>query len=348
MQNKKTFLAGLLILWWSTSLAQDPSIIQQYIETYRDIAVAEMQRSGIPASVKLAQGIHETMAGTSDLVRASNNHFGIKCKTGWQGESVTHDDDARGECFRKYDSPSDSYRDHSDFLKKSPRYAFLFNLDPLNYQGWAYGLKKAGYATNPRYPEIIIRLIEEYHLQDYTLIALGRMPAAPGMAALTTAQPGDTPREPVRETTAAVKTAPQPVATVQPAPEQPVYPSGEFKLNETRVIWVTRGTPFLTIATEYNLQLARLFEFNELPVAEAADRDQLIFLQRKRKTGSNNLHIVKAGETLHDIAQAEAIRMESLLELNQLQRWMQPAPGQTLYLTSRAPGRPDLARSTSN
>ncbi len=118
------------------------TIIQDYINTYKDLAIEEMQRTGVPASIKLAQGIHETMAGTSDLVLKSNNHFGIKCKSNWTGESVTHDDDARGECFRKYDSPLDSYRDHSDFLKGSQRYASLFKLDPLDYADWAYGLKK--------------------------------------------------------------------------------------------------------------------------------------------------------------------------------------------------------------
>ncbi len=104
----------------------------------------------------------------------SNNHFGIKCKTGWSGESVRHDDDARQKCFRKYDKAEDSYRDHSDFLKNSQRYAFLFNYDPMDYESWARGLKKAGYATNPKYPQIIIKLIEDYNLNDYTLIALGR------------------------------------------------------------------------------------------------------------------------------------------------------------------------------
>ena len=158
----------------SASRAQNPEAIQNYINTYKDMAIIEMQRTGVPAAIKLAQGIHETMAGTSDLVLSSNNHFGIKCKDTWKGESVVHDDDLRGECFRKYASAIESYRDHSDFLKSSSRYAFLFNLDPTDYEHWAYGLKRAGYATNPRYPQIIISLIEDYHLQDYTMIALGK------------------------------------------------------------------------------------------------------------------------------------------------------------------------------
>jgi flagellum-specific peptidoglycan hydrolase FlgJ len=149
MQTVRLIFLSLLLISSLAGLAQQPEVIRSYIETYRDIAIAEMQRTGVPASIKLAQGIHETTAGTSDLVRKSNNHFGIKCKSNWTGESVSHTDDAPHECFRKYDEPSQSYKDHSDFLKRSSRYASLFNLDPLDYEGWAYGLKKAGYATNP-------------------------------------------------------------------------------------------------------------------------------------------------------------------------------------------------------
>jgi len=112
-------------------IGQDAASIQQYIADYKALAISEMLRTGVPASIKLAQGIHETSAGESELVRKSNNHFGIKCKSSWTGESVTHDDDARGECFRKYEKAEDSYRDHSDFLKNSPRYAKLFSLDPV-------------------------------------------------------------------------------------------------------------------------------------------------------------------------------------------------------------------------
>ena len=140
-----------------TATAQSPEVISNYIATYQSIAISEMQRTGVPAAVKLAQGIHETTAGTSELVKKSNNHFGIKCKSDWTGEKVSHTDDAPHECFRKYDDPLQSYRDHSDFLKSSSRYSSLFKLDPLDYEAWAYGLKKAGYATNPKYPIAFVR-----------------------------------------------------------------------------------------------------------------------------------------------------------------------------------------------
>src|SRR5215831_13504115 len=129
MRKIRIFFLLVLLAACSFVQAQDEGTIRQYIDTYKELAIAEMQRSGVPASITLAQGIHETMAGTSDLVRQSNNHFGIKCRSDWTGESVRHDDDARGECFRKYTTPADSYKDHSDFLKNSSRYASLFTLD---------------------------------------------------------------------------------------------------------------------------------------------------------------------------------------------------------------------------
>ena len=175
MYFKKLLLSLFVFGCISYASAQDEATIRKYIDTYKEIAIKEMQRTGIPASIKLAQGIHETSAGTSVLVLKSNNHFGLKCKTEWTGMSVRHTDDAPNECFRKYDDPVDSYKDQSDYLKNTPRYASLFELDPTDYKSWAYGLKKAGYATNPKYAPIIVKLIEDYNLQDYTMIALGKL-----------------------------------------------------------------------------------------------------------------------------------------------------------------------------
>ncbi len=171
---KKLFVVLAIVLSGKMVSAQTDDQILAYIEKFKDVAVAEMKRTGVPAAITLAQGIHETTAGTSVLVLKSNNHFGIKCKTEWKGESVNHDDDAPQECFRKYTDPIDSYKDHSDFLKNRPYYASLFKLDPMDYKSWAYGLKKAGYATNPRYPQILIKLIEEWDLQEFSYIAMGR------------------------------------------------------------------------------------------------------------------------------------------------------------------------------
>ncbi len=332
MQAVRFYFLTILLTIGFAGLAQQVDVIRNYIETYRDIAIAEMQRTGVPASIKLAQGIHETTAGTSDLVRRSNNHFGIKCKSNWTGESVSHTDDAPHECFRKYDEPSQSYKDHSDFLKGSNRYASLFNLDPLDYEGWANGLKKAGYATNPRYPQIIIKLVETYQLQDYTLIALGKMPPKQDMLAKNGNENNN------EEVVSASVTG-----LIEPKPD---YPSGEFKINDTKVIYATAGTSMLSIAQLYNVPLKRVFEFNELEETETLPKDQLIYLQRKRKTGDNEFHLVKPGETLRDIAQEEGIRMESLLEYNHLQNYMQPATGEQLFLRRKAPATPRLAKNT--
>lgn len=317
--------------------AQQPETIRDYINTYKELAIAEMQRTGVPAAITLAQGIHETMAGTSSLVQKSNNHFGIKCKTGWTGASVTHDDDARGECFRKYPAAEDSYRDHSDFLKKSPRYASLFSLDPTDYTGWAMGLKKAGYATNPRYPQVLIKLVEDYGLQEYTLVALGKSPVVETDNGVP---PADTT---MHKGTGCFKS----IQETDPVKEEKnrdniSYPAGEFRINDTRVVWMRKGTSFLAVAKQYDIPLSRLFEFNELEEAEAADRDQLIFLQRKRRTGTKDYYEVLPGESLHDIAQKQGMRLESLLELNWLTGKERPAPGEHLSLRKKAAAIPRL------
>lgn len=321
------------------SIAQSAAVIRAYVTQFKDIAIEEMKRTGVPASITLAQGIHETMAGTSVLVRKSNNHFGIKCKESWTGASVKHDDDAPQECFRKYDNAFDSYRDHSDFLKTRKHYAGLFDLDPTDYQGWAYGLKKAGYATNPKYPQILIRLIRDFDLQDYTLIALGQKTEGPDVLwTKGLAQP---------QANEAVTAVTRSVVASVPMPAKPVYPSGVFRIHDTKVVYITKGTSFLSIAEEHKISLSRLFDFNDMPPQETADADQLLYLQRKRKTGNNETHVVGLGETLYSIAQSEGIRLESLLSLNFLHEGQQPEVGETLYLHRKAPAMPRLATATA-
>jgi LysM repeat protein len=317
-----------VIVFTQKAIAQRSVDIETYISSYRLLAIAEMQRSGVPAAITLAQGIHETMAGTSDLVLKSNNHFGIKCKSSWEGEKVYHDDDARGECFRRYQKAEESYRDHSDFLKYGQRYAFLFTLDPLDYKGWAFGLKKAGYATNIKYSYILIKLIEEYNLQDYSLIALGKQP-------------------PLNETVAVNNTIVSAENELPPrvANATPQYLPGVFAINNTKVIFAKSGTSLFAIAEQYDLLLARLLDFNDITEGEGdiLAQDQLVFLQRKRKVGGVETHTVQPGEILYDIAQAEGIRYENLLALNNLKEGMRPATGEKIYLQYDAPQRPLLA-----
>jgi LysM repeat protein len=321
----KRILPLLLLFVCSVARSQPTEVIQEYINQYKELAMEEMKRTGVPASIKLAQGIHETMAGTSALVLKSNNHFGIKCKSVWTGNKVYHDDDARGECFRSYASPIDSYRDHSDFLKSGARYSFLFEMDPADYKGWAYGLKKAGYATNIKYSQIIIKLIEDYNLQEYSLIAMGRIQQDASIAAtekpksILTSAAGNVPEE-----------------KVAPAPS---YPRGQFMINNTRVVFATGGTALLTVAQQFDVPLSRLLEFNDIK-SDVLGKDQLVYLQRKRKTGANEFHIVQPGETLYDVCQVEGLRLESLVEYNHLKAYDEPVVGEKLSLRSVAQSRP--------
>lgn len=328
MMTKKNSILFLFLVAALPSSAQNAEVIKNYIDTYKNLAIAEMQRTGVPAAITLAQGIHESGAGRGKLALTANNHFGIKCKSTWTGESVKHDDDAKKECFRKYSTAEDSYKDHSDFLKNSTRYASLFSIDPADYAAWANGLKNAGYATNPKYGPTLIKLIEDYRLQDYTLLALGKQPAIDASSNTTAVIIVMQAEKFLEQGGVVMKTN---------------YPEGEFKLNDTKVIYVKSGTSFLLIAKQYDIDLSKIFEFNEMPESEHSEKDQLIYLQRKRKTGNNEFHIVQPGESLHDIAQAEAIRLESLLELNWLRDGEMPAVGERLSLKTKSAAIPKLA-----
>src|SRR6187549_1194629 len=343
MQKLKILFLLLASLAFKNSFAQLDPVVVEYIKKYKDLAIEEMQRTGIPASIKLAQGIHETSARTSDLVKKSNNHFGLKCKAEWTGMTVKHTDDAPNECFRKYESPLDSYKDQSNYLKGTPRYASLFEIDPTDYKAWAFGLKKAGYATNPKYSQVLIKLIEDYDLQDYTMIALGKLKS--GQETLAKNETKNLEKIPDEKP---IVMQPEPEVVVYSKKEttvekKPAYPDGEFKINETKVIYAKKGTSYLSIADKYAIPLARIFEFNDMKVQELVDKDQLIYIMRKRKVGLNEQHVVKPGETLSEIAQTEALRIESLLEYNFLQPNMQPAVGSVLYLRTKGPGMPALA-----
>ncbi len=315
MQKLKLFILAIFLLSAGSLLAQPADLIVSYISTYKEFAVAEMQRTGVPASITLAQGIYETTAGTSDLVLASNNHFGIKCKNTWTGESVRHDDDLRQECFRKYSSALDSYKDHSDFLRTGQRYAFLFKIDPIDYRSWAYGLKQAGYATSPKYPMSLIKLIEDYNLNEYTLLAL---------------------QQPRKEVIG------KGVIDADVTITAKVYPEGMFKINDTRVVYAVQGSSLLAIAKQYDVDYVKIFEFNEMKETDLLERSQLIYLQKKNKTGMKNFHVVEKSETLYDIAQAEGIRLENLCELNFCKTTDIPMPGEKLNLKTKASMAPRM------
>ena len=328
MKGITTVLFMLLML---AGKAQD-SAYQQYIATYAPLAIAEQQRTGVPASIKLAQGLLESGAGKGDLVNRSNNHFGIKCKATWTGDKVYHDDDARGECFRAYASAEESYRDHSNFLKANGRYAALFTLDVNDYKGWAEGLKKAGYATNPRYVAQLIKVIEENNLQSITAMALHNNTPAPATPAVTT--PASEAKEQSQPTVAEQVVTPAPVVAKPAAIEvnnepatakstaavatKTAYPSGYFYINETKVMWAEAGSSLLAIAANNQLALADLLQFNDMPRTDILPQAQLLFVERKKKKSDKPFVTSHEGKTLWQISQTEGIRLAQLQEWNKL------------------------------
>ncbi|MCL6524214.1 MAG: LysM peptidoglycan-binding domain-containing protein [Thermoflavifilum sp.] len=300
--------------------AQDQWITTEtYIEQYKNLAIEEMIRTGVPASISLAQAIVESQSGNGWLARNANNHFGIKCKN-WTGATVTYNDDQPNECFRKYPTAADSWRDHSDFLRQNARYGFLFQLSPTDYKGWAYGLKQAGYATNPAYAQMLIRVIEDYHLQQYTLEAL----------ALEKGQD-----------TVGMATA---LAASFPVQAASSYPSGVFTINHRKVTYVPAGTSLLTLAQQYGIKLRKLLRNNDLESDAPPAAPILIFLQAKKKTGAHLSHVVQPGETMYSIAQQEGIRLKWLYKRNRMQPGDEPAVGQTLVLRGEATHPPQLVK----
>ncbi|UYQ93567.1 glucosaminidase domain-containing protein [Chitinophaga horti] len=332
MQVRK-YLLLLCFLIGSVSLTQAQNITTaQYINTYRNVAIAEMQRSGVPAAIKLAQGIIETQSGNSWLVQNSNNHFGIKCKNNWTGASVNYDDDARQECFRKYDNATASWKDHSDFLRSNPRYGFLFEYDQKDYKSWAYGLKQAGYATSRTYPQQLIEVIERYDLNQYTLQGLGE-----GGALVKNDGPFIGDDQPVSGNI---------VNKVIPKAAPVNYPSGEFKINGRKVMFAPAGTSLVVLANDKDIRVSNLVHYNDLKDAVLLEEDMLIFLQRKNRTGANDYHIVAEGEDLHSISQKEGIMLEWLRKRNKLDEGEEPAPGEKLLLDGYAPAKPKLTASS--
>jgi LysM repeat protein len=318
---------GLMIAKISFAQTVTP---EQYIAQYKDLAIREMRRMGVPAAITLAQGLLETESGNSDLLRKSNNHFGIKCKATWTSSGVSHDDDAKGECFRVYKNAEESYRDHSNFLRGSDRYAWLFQLNPLDYKGWAYGLKKSGYATNNQYPQILINNIEQYNLQQYSMVAVNDVPKV---------EPGKYKDDPevVDDTNqSAIESA-----KIDLSSEPDI-------INGCKYIFGAKGTSLLAIATKNNIDLSKLLEYNDLMQDGILAKDQIIFLQKKPKEGDKDFYIVQDNQTLYDAAQKNGIQLQSLLDYNQLTATTKVYPGTKLYLKPQVKNIAQVSVSNQN
>ena len=294
----KQFLIALCLLPALLCLAAgDDTPQERYVKKYSQMAVQEMIRSGVPASITLAQGMLESGNGLSKQATKGNNHFGIKCHKGWEGKSMRQDDDARNECFRVYPSVADSYKDHSDFLRYRDRYKFLFDLERTDYKGWAYGLKKAGYATDPNYPAKLIKYIEDYNLSRFDV--------------LQKAEEVEVPLSPHRI-------------------EAPVVAMSneEFHFPLTRELFSKNGVPFVyslegetykSIAKYYHLFHREILGFNDLKKDQPLLPGTVVYLSFKKthtQPGLDKYIVEEDGENFHAICQRFAVKEKSILKLN--------------------------------
>ncbi len=284
----------------------------QYISMWKDVAIANMQEHGIPASITLAQAILESGDGNSRLARDANNHFGIKCHN-WQGKKVYHDDDKRNECFRKYRNASESFADHSEFLKRQ-RYAFLFDYDVMDYKAWAHGLKKAGYATNPKYPQLLIRIIEENNLAAYDLQASTGGGAiaqkGAGKKSSTSVGSGD---EIIYEVNAGAKVL--------------------LSDNRIKYILASEEETAASLARKLNMGPWQLRRYNDLDRGDRIAKGERVYLQPKRNRASRvSKHTVQPGETLRDVSQQYGVKIKRIRKKSGMDRNQEAKAGDVLIL----------------
>ncbi|MDP2115215.1 MAG: glucosaminidase domain-containing protein [Bacteroidota bacterium] len=293
----------------STQLTRD-----EYIRKFYKLAISEMQRSGIPASITLAQGCWESGNGNSRLATEANNHFGIKCKSEWRGKKIYHDDDASQECFRKYAHAEASYIDHSNFLMSGSRYSFLFQLDPKDYVEWAHGLKKAGYETYPTYAQRLIKIIEEYKLHVYDEYVDNRQLAS------------------LKNETAPVK--------IQPSTLGKINSRHKIELrNGLRTVVVEEGDNYQSITKDLALKDWELHTYNDIDKDSKVRVNEILYIEAKYKKSNktHQQHVAEDGDTMHYIAQRYALRMKPLLKRNRMKKGEEPVAGQLVYLRNKKP-----------
>lgn len=304
---------------------------QVYIEKYKDLAVSEMKRTGIPASITLAQGMIESDFGRSRLALEANNHFGIKCHDDWTGPTIKHNDDRRKECFRKYAKPEDSFYDHSDFLKSGSRYTSLFDIPSDDYKGWARGLKKAGYATNPDYASMLIRKIEENNLHYFD------------MEYTSNRQPVRTVEEVEKVEKKVESRIKDSLASKQNEESDnniiPVIPGRIMENNRIQYIIVKDGETREMIEKEFRLLRWELPRYNELEEDFVPVAGQILYLQPKRDRAEpgKETHQVAQGDTMYSISQKYGLKIKKLYELNRIAEGEEPSPGTKLWLRSYKP-----------
>lgn len=281
--------------------AQKKMTPEEYISTYKEDAIKEMYLHKVPACITLAQGMLESGNGNSDLCKNANNHFGIKCHKEWGGETYIMDDDSANECFRKYNNVLESFSDHSLFLFSRSRYASLFELPINDYKGWCYGLKAAGYATDPKYPERLISLIEKYKLQELNIVE-------------------NTP----------LQNLPLPNNLKSDLSIREVY-----RFNRIRFVIAKNNDSFYKIASDFNLELEQILEYNDLSKTDKLSYGQKIYIEKKRRRALEPIHVVQKNETLKSISQLHGIRLSSLCKKNRLNINDKIKVGDVLYLRQK-------------
>jgi LysM repeat protein len=311
LSNTKIIFTVLLVS--VTFLAQSQFTREQYIQKYQLLAIEEMGRSGIPASIKMAQAILESGNGNSELSRKSNNHFGIKCKIGWRGEKVYYDDDEKGECFRKYKSVHDSYIDHSNFLMTSPRYAFLFKLPPDDYKNWAKGLKQAGYATASHYDRTLIKIIEDnkLHRLDYKQTF-----------------------SPMTSQNIAVNKNISNKVSINPYNRRQVV-----KVNNLEAVVAGQGDTYEILAQALGMEVWEIYKFNDQSAGYNPRPNEVIYIESKNKKANRKyqFHTADSGETMHYISQMYGLKLKPLYRRNRMKSGQQPVPGEVIYLRNKKP-----------
>ncbi len=323
---KNIFLIVCSVFVFVSSLEAQPGkkiSRHEYIQMYKDVAIEKMNEFGIPASITLAQGILESNSGNSALAVKANNHFGIKCHKGWTGGTIRYDDDEANECFRKYTSAGESYRDHSLFLTLRPRYAFLFSYDVRDYKSWAHGLKKAGYATNPQYAYLLIKIIEENQLYLYDQ---GKNPVKPpviinnhsGLFASGYVFPSPDEFSQVRTLESGRKV---------------------YKNNRVEFIFIEAGDTFLKLSMELGIKVGKLYKYNDLANSDKLYVGQMFYLKKKKRRSKIKYHTVEEFDTPYSIAMRYGIRLKSLRWKNRMKKGDTIRTGDRLNLRRRKPSK---------
>ena len=316
---KKKFIALIIVFLIFNNYSQlfcqtgQKTTAKEYIEKYKNIAIKEMKKHNIPASITIAQGMLESGLGKSKLATKANNHFGIKCHKDWNGKTFRKNDDKRRECFRKYNSVEESFKDHSYFLSQRSRYKFLFSYKISDYKSWARGLRKAGYSTNPRYPKLLIAIIEEHELHKFD------------SKRHKNTKSKDQKNKYFSRSDFSKVTKFEFVSINRN--NRKIY-----KNNGVKLIIAEHGDSYKKISNEFNIYTYQIFKYNDLKKTKKINPGQIIYLQSKKKKNKINSHKVKANDTMYTISQLYGIKLKKLYSHNNIISGTKIKEGQVLLL----------------